>query len=160
MIFWGHFEFFFIFSLRWGDLIRRSCRSVGPFVIDFLIFQKRGFESIISDLSNTTKLPLLESLLREVTAIVCLPNPKLSTVVWLSNPELNTVVRLLNRKSSAVVWLPNPKFSTVVGLHNPKMNIPVHLPNPKLGTAVWQPNRKLNFVVRLPNPKFSADYQT
>ena len=60
------------FSLRRGDLIRRSCTSVGrsvrPSVIDFLIFQKRGFESIISDLSNTTKLTLLESLLREVTA--------------------------------------------------------------------------------------------
>ena len=69
------------FSLRQGDLIQRSCRSVNPSVIDFLIFQKRGFESIISDLSNTTKLTLLESLLREVTAIVRLPNPKLSTVV-------------------------------------------------------------------------------
>ena len=56
-------------------------RSVGLSVIDFLIFQKRCFESIISDLSNTTKLTLLESLLREVTAIVRLPNPKLSTVV-------------------------------------------------------------------------------
>ena len=50
-------------------------------VIDFLIFQKRGFESIISDLSNTTKLTLLESLLQEVAAIVQLPNAKLTTVV-------------------------------------------------------------------------------
>ena len=55
--------------------------SVGLSVIDFLIFKKRGFESIIGDLSNMTKLTLLESLLREVTAIVRLPNPKLSTVV-------------------------------------------------------------------------------
>ena len=37
--------------------------------------------SPVSDLSNTTKLTLLESLLREVTAIVQLPNIKLSTVV-------------------------------------------------------------------------------
>ena len=69
------------FSLRLGDLIGRWCLSVGQSVIDFVIFPKRGFESIISDLSNTTKLTLLESLLREVTAIVRLPNPKLSTVV-------------------------------------------------------------------------------
>ena len=56
-------------------------RSVGPSVIDFLIFHKIGSEIIISDLSNTTKLTLLESLLQEVTAIVQLPNPKFSTVV-------------------------------------------------------------------------------
>ena len=98
------------FSLRPGDLIWRSCRSVRPSVIDFLIFQQRGFESIISDLSNKTKLTLLESLLREATTIVRLPNPKLSTVVWLPNPELNTVVRLPNRKSSALVRLQNPKY--------------------------------------------------
>ena len=102
--------------------LRRSCPSVGPSVIDLLIFQKRGFESKISDFSNTIKLTLLESLLREFTAIVRLSNPKLSTVVWLPIPEFNTVVRQPNRKSSAVVRLQNPKFSTVVGLPNPKMN--------------------------------------
>ena len=38
-------------------------------------------EFIENNLSNTTKLTLLESLLGEVTAIVRLPNPKLSTVL-------------------------------------------------------------------------------
>ena len=94
------FEAFFLpnnqlFSLRRGDLIRRSCwsvrPSVRPSVIDFLIFQKRGFESMISDLSNTTKLKLLESLLPKVTAIVRLPNPKLITVVWLPHPKFKTM---------------------------------------------------------------------
>ena len=139
-----HVEFYVntVFSLRREDLIRRSCLSVGPAAINFLIFQKRGFEIMISDLSNTTKLTLLESLLREVTAIVRLPNPKLSTAVWLPNTELNSVVRQPDQKFSAVVQLPNPKFSTVVGLPNPKMNILVQLPNTKLGTAVRQPNPK------------------
>ena len=68
-------------SLRRGDLIRRCCPSVGWSVLDFVIFQKRGFESINSKLSNTTKLTLLDTLLQEVTAIVRLPNPKLSTMV-------------------------------------------------------------------------------
>ena len=48
------------------------CRSVGSsvgwFVTDFLIFQKRGFEGTNSNLSNTTKFILLDSLLEEVTA--------------------------------------------------------------------------------------------
>ena len=97
-----------------------------------------------SNLSNTTKLTLLDSLL------VWLPNPKLSTVVWLPNPELNFVVRLPNQKFSALVRL--PKFSNVVGLPNPKMNTVVRLPNAKLSTVVRIPNHKLNYVVCLPNP--------
>ena len=56
------------------------CLSVGQSIIDFLIFQKRGFESTHSNLSHTTKFVLLDSLLQDVTAIFRLPNPKLSTV--------------------------------------------------------------------------------
>ena len=143
------------FSLRLGDLIRRCCSSVGwsvgRSVLDFVIFPKRGFETIISDLSNTTKLTLLESLLQEVAAIVQLPNAKLTTVVWLPNPKSNSVIRLPNRKFSAIVRLPNPKFSTVVGLPNPKMNTVVWLYNPKLSTVIRLPNPKLSSVVCLPN---------
>ena len=47
------------------------CLSVGSSVslsvLDFVIFQKRGFESAISNLPNTTKLILLDSLLQEVS---------------------------------------------------------------------------------------------
>ena len=43
-----------------------------------------------------TKLTLLESLLREVTAIVQVPNIKLSTVVGLPNQKSNSVARQLN----------------------------------------------------------------
>ena len=50
--------------------------------------------------------------LREVMAIVRLPNPKLSTVVGLPNPKMNTVVRL-----------PNPKLST----HSLKLGCRRHL---------------------------------
>ena len=58
-----------LFSLRQGDLIRRCCPSVGrsvASVLDFVIFQKRGFEITNLNLSNTTKLTLLESLPQEV----------------------------------------------------------------------------------------------
>ena len=69
------------------------CRSVGRLVslsvIDFLIFQKRGFESIISDLSNATKLTLLDSLLREVAVTeiqiaTCLKQPSLHYLIHFS----------------------------------------------------------------------------
>ena len=66
---------------------------------------------MISDLSKVkyyspnTK-PKVESLLQEVTAVVRLPNPKLSTVVGLPNPMMNTVVRLPNPKLSTVVQIP------------------------------------------------------
>ena len=54
--------------------------SVRPSVIEFLNFQKRGFESTNRNLSNTTKFILLDSPLQKVTtAIVGLTNPKLST---------------------------------------------------------------------------------
>ena len=69
------------FSLRRGDLISRSClfviMSVCLYVLmyvhmsvcySFLIFQKRGFESANSNLSNTTKLTLHDLLLQEFTA--------------------------------------------------------------------------------------------
>ena len=48
-----------VFSLQQGDLIGRSC---------LLFFQKRGYKSASSNLSNTTKFKLLDSLLQEVTA--------------------------------------------------------------------------------------------
>ena len=63
----------YFFSLWWGDSIRRSCLSVCLSVClyvclyvchSFLIFQKRGFESTNSILSNTAKLILLDSLLQ------------------------------------------------------------------------------------------------
>ena len=140
-----------IFSLRRGDLIRRSCpsvcwsirRLVRPLVgqsfrpsvrqsvIDFLIFQKRGFESTNSNLSNTTKFILIDSLIQEVTAIVRLPNPTFSTIVRLPNPELNSVLQLPNRKFSALVRLPNPELSSVLRLPNQKFSALVRLPNPK-----------------------------
>ena len=137
--FFYSFFLFILFSLRQGDLIRRSCRSVGP---QFCNFSKRGFESKNSNLSNTTKLILLDSLLQEVTAIVRLPNPKFSTVVRLPNPESNSVVWLHNWKFSAVVRLQNPKLSAVVRLPNSKMNTVVRLPNPSLSTVVWLRNPK------------------
>ena len=57
--------------LDWGDkVITQNTHPTPPTT-----------NSPVSDLSNTTKLTLLESPLREVTAIVQLPNPKLSTVV-------------------------------------------------------------------------------
>ena len=51
-----------LFSLWQGGPV---CWSVCRSVINFLIFQKRGFESTNSILSNTTKLILLDSLLQE-----------------------------------------------------------------------------------------------
>ena len=59
-------------AFRQGDLISRPCLSICLYVriyvcLSFLIFQKRGFEIANSNLSNTTKLILLDSLLQEVT---------------------------------------------------------------------------------------------
>ena len=54
------------FSLRRGDLIRRCCRSVRRSVLNFVIFQKVRFREEYSNLSNTTKLTLLESLPQEI----------------------------------------------------------------------------------------------
>ena len=75
-----------VFSLQRGDLIRRSCRLVGP---QFCNFSKRGFESKNIKLSNTTKLILLDSLLQEVTEgeiriTTCLIRPSLYCLIHLS----------------------------------------------------------------------------
>ena len=67
-----------LFSLWQGGPV---CWSVCRSVINFLIFQKRGFESTNSNLSNTTKFILLDSLFQEITSIVRLPNPMFSTIV-------------------------------------------------------------------------------
>ena len=57
-----------IFSLRRGNLIQRSCQSVGRSVRhQFANFQKRDFDSINSNLSDMTKFILLDSLLQDVT---------------------------------------------------------------------------------------------
>ena len=52
-----------------GRSVRRSVgRSVGRSVLNFVIFQKVRFREEYSNLSNTTKLTLLDSLLQEFTA--------------------------------------------------------------------------------------------
>ena len=58
-----------IFSLRREDLIHGSCYLYvcSSVCHAFPIFQKRGFKIINIDVSNTTKLIMLDVLLREVT---------------------------------------------------------------------------------------------
>ena len=63
--------------------------SVGWSVIDFLIFQKRGFESTNSNMSTMTKFELLDSLLQEVIAweiqiATCLIQPHLYCLIHFS----------------------------------------------------------------------------
>ena len=64
------------FSLRWGDSLQRFCLSICPSIClpfcmsicyTLIIFQKRGLETVNINLSNKTKLTLLDSLLQEVT---------------------------------------------------------------------------------------------
>ena len=45
----------------------KSCPSVYPFVINFLVFQKRCFKITNSNLSNAARFILLDSLLQEFT---------------------------------------------------------------------------------------------
>ena len=79
---------FCLVSLWRGDLTHVS--AVRLSVLDFVIFQKRGFEIINLNLSNTTKLILLDSLLQEVTMVeiqiaTCLIRPSL---YCLGEPKL------------------------------------------------------------------------
>ena len=62
------------------------CRLVRLSVLDFVIFQKRGFEIINLTLSNTTKLILLDSLLQEVTA------PEIQITTFLIHPSLYCLI--------------------------------------------------------------------
>ena len=87
--FWGQK----IFSLRRGDLIGRSCLSVGLSVclsgLFFLIFQKRCFEIINLNLSNSTKLIVFDSLLHDIKATeiqiaTCLIRPRLYWLIHFS----------------------------------------------------------------------------